>query len=128
MDALESATTMQVIVIRRDLNMKRDKELEQEALAIVLCLNHRIREPGHPFTNAVRRWLDEAYTRVCVRVDSQQELSDVYHRAWDGGVLADLCQDWLGAGYRDVPTTTCCAEGPDPAHRIDPITAHREWV
>src|SRR5262245_34435591 len=64
----------QVIVMRRDLGMRRGKEIAQGAHASMIWLALRIRQPGSPFTEAERRWLDGAFTKVCVRVDSEEEL------------------------------------------------------
>jgi PTH2 family peptidyl-tRNA hydrolase len=64
----------QVIVMRRDLGMRRGKEIAQGAHASMIWLSLRIREPGYGFTEAERTWLDGSFTKVCVRVDSEEEL------------------------------------------------------
>ena len=50
----------QVIVMRRDLGMRRGKEIAQGAHASMIWLALRIRQPGYTFTEAERRWLDGA--------------------------------------------------------------------
>ena len=114
----------QVIVMRRDLGMRRGKEIAQGAHASMIWLALRIRQPGYAFTEAERRWLDGAFTKVCVRVDSEEELLTVVQRAQEAGVLVQLCVDAGRTEFRGVPTPTCCAVGPDYPERIDPITGH----
>ena len=47
----------------------------------MIWLALRIRQPGYTFTEAERRWLDGAFTKVCVRVDSEEELLAVVQNA-----------------------------------------------
>ena len=67
--------------MRRDLGMRRGKEIAQGAHASMIWLALRIRQPGYTFTEAERRWLDGAFTKVCVRVDSEEELLAVVQKA-----------------------------------------------
>jgi PTH2 family peptidyl-tRNA hydrolase len=67
----------QMIVMRRDLGMRRGKEIAQGAHASMIWLSLRIREPGHGLTEAERTWLDGSFTKVCVRLDSEEELLGV---------------------------------------------------
>ncbi len=121
MDEEAGSAPKQVIVMRRDLGMRRGKEIAQGAHASMIWLALRIRQPGYSFTEAERRWLDGAFAKVCVRVDSEEELLAVVHRAQEAGVLVRPCVDAGRTEFHGVPTPTCCAVGPD---RIDPITGH----
>jgi PTH2 family peptidyl-tRNA hydrolase len=124
MKSNERAAPKQVIVMRRDLGMRRGKEIAQGAHASMIWLALRIRQPGYTFTDAERRWLAGAFTKVCVRVDSEEELLAVVHRAQEAGVTAHLCVDAGKTEFHGVPTPTCCAVGPDDPDRIDPITGN----
>ncbi len=84
----------------------------------------RIRQRAYTLTEAERRWLDGAFTKVCVRVDSEEELLAVVQEAREVGVLVQLCIDAGKTEFHGVPTPTCCAVGPDFPERIDPITGH----
>ncbi|WP_206107752.1 aminoacyl-tRNA hydrolase [Paludisphaera rhizosphaerae] len=119
---MESSEPKQVIVMRRDLGMRRGKEIAQGAHAAMIWLSLRIRQPGYAFTEAERRWLEGPFTKVCVRVDSEEELLAVVDRARAAGVLVQLCVDAGRTEFHGIPTPTCCAVGPDFAERIDPIT------
>lgn len=114
----------QVIVMRRDLGMRRGKEIAQGAHAAMIWLSLRIRQPGYTFTEAERLWLDGPFTKVCVRVDSEEELLAVVQKAQESGVLVQLCVDAGRTEFHGVPTPTCCAVGPDFPERLDPITGH----
>jgi peptidyl-tRNA hydrolase, PTH2 family len=114
----------QVIVMRRDLGMRRGKEIAKGAHASMIWLSQRIREPGYAFTEAERAWLDGSFTKVCVRVDSEEELLGIVRAAEEAGVMAYLCVDAGRTEFHGVPTPTCCAVGPDFADLIDPITGH----
>ncbi len=114
----------QVIVMRRDLGMRRGKEIAQGAHASMIWLSLRIREPGHAFTQAEQTWLEGSFTKVCVRVESEEELIGIVREAREAGVMAHLCVDAGRTEFHGVPTPTCCAIGPDFADRIDPITGH----
>src|ERR1700677_2032595 len=83
----------QVIVMRRDLSMRRGKEIAQGAHASMLWLIRRIRTPGSTVTEAERCWLDGPITKICVRVDSEEELLGVVRAAREAGVTVELCVD-----------------------------------
>lgn len=114
----------QVIVMRRDLGMRRGKEIAQGAHASMIWLALRIHQPGYTFTDSEQQWLSGPFTKVCVRVDSEEELLSVVQAAKDAGVLVQLVIDAGKTEFHGVPTPTCCAVGPDFAERINPVTGH----
>jgi PTH2 family peptidyl-tRNA hydrolase len=114
----------QVIVMRRDLGMRRGKEIAQGAHASMIWLAQRIRRPGYAFTQAERQWLSGPFTKVCVRVDSEEELMGIVQAAQAAGVQVHLVVDAGRTEFHGVPTPTCCAVGPDDPARIDPVTGH----
>ncbi len=114
----------QVIVMRRDLGMRRGKEIAQAAHASMLWLIQRLRQPGGGFSEAERLWLSGPITKVCVRVDSEDELRSIVQAAETAKVLVQLVIDAGRTEFNGIPTPTCCAIGPDFPERIDPITRH----
>jgi peptidyl-tRNA hydrolase, PTH2 family len=102
MEETDRSAPKQVIVMRRDLGMRRGKEIAQGTHASMIWLALRIRQPGYTFAEAERRWLYGSFTKVCVRVESEAGRTE----------------------FHGVPTPTCCAVGPDYPERIDPITGH----
>lgn len=92
-------------------------------------LPHDLARPPHPPTELHihrrrRGWLEGSFTKVCVRVDSEEELLCVVKAAQEAGLLVQLCVDAGRTEFHGVPTPTCCAVGPDFSERIDPITGH----
>jgi peptidyl-tRNA hydrolase, PTH2 family len=124
MEPNERTAPKQVIVMRRDLAMRRGKEIAQGSHASMIWLALRIRQPSFAFNDAERQWLDGSFTKVCVPVDSEEELLGVVKKSQEAGVLVYLCVDAGRTEFHGVPTPTCCAVGPDFPERIDPITGH----
>src|SRR3954469_14549232 len=124
MESTEQPAPKQVIVMRRDLGMRRGKEIAQGAHAAMIWLALRIRQPGPAFNEGERRWLDGPFTKVCDRVDSEEELLGVVRAAEEAGVMAHLCVDAGRTEFHGVQTPTCGAVGPDFPDRIDLITGH----
>src|SRR3978361_1969383 len=117
----------QVIVMRRDLGMRRGKEIAQGAHAAMIWLSLRIRQPGFAFSEAERRWLDGPFTKGRVRVGSEEELLGVVRAAHEAGVTAHLCVDAGRTEFHGVPTPTCCAVGPEFPGRIGPAPGPLTW-
>lgn len=119
----------QVIVVRKDLNMRKGKIATQAAHASLGALLNRAGPAyeGEIRINvedpAVREWLNGRYKKICVGVDSERELLEVYHAAIATGVNVKLIQD-AGLTEFTEPTLTCLALGPDYSLRIDPLTGH----
>ena len=120
----------QVIVMRKDLNMRRGKEIAQGSHASISFLSHKVRKSlsGRKaeikLTDAEMAWFDGSFTKVCVRVDSEQELLEIYQKAIGAGLVAHLITDSGRTEFNGVPTRTCCAIGPDEAEKIDKVTGH----
>lgn len=126
----------QIIVIRKDLNMRKGKMVAQGAhasMAVVLNymryenfvenqqLEYNVFEPSH---KALGEWLNGAFTKVCVSVDSEQELLDIVAKAKEAGVLNALITDSGLTEFNGVPTNTCAAIGPDYPEKLAPLTGH----
>ena len=122
----------QVIVIRRDLKMRRGKEIAQGAHASMAWLSQRVRRAldgdlgALAMSPAEERWIRGSFAKVCVRVNSEEELRGVHARALEAGVLAELIVDSGRTEFGGVPTPTACAVGPDEAERVDAITGALE--
>lgn len=75
-------------------------------------------------TDSEKEWIEGIFTKVCLKVDSDQGLLDIYHAALAAGLNADLIQDKGLTEFGGIPTYTCLAIGPDLDSLIDPITKH----
>ncbi len=125
----------QVIVIRRDLRMRRGKEIAQGSHASLAFVVSRLRAAtidgagavdGLSLTPMQRAWLDSGTAKVCVRVNSETELLDCYQRAREANLEAHLVRDSGRTEFGGTPTLTACAIGPDDAARIDAVTGDLE--
>ena len=122
----------QVIVMRTDLGMRKGKMIAQGAHASVAAVLPYLSDPGvnalmksfDARRRCVDEWLMNSFTKICVRVDSENELLSVFYNALDAGLIAQLITDNGLTEFHGVPTNTCCAIGPDLDENIDPITGH----
>lgn len=116
----------QVIVMRKDLNMRKGKMCAQAAHASMKVLLDRM-EKGDVYVlrdipAPMQEWFEGIFTKVCVSVDSEAELRDIYAKAQAAGLPCALIVDVGATEFHGVPTPTCCAIGPDDPAKIDPIT------
>lgn len=122
----------QVIVIRRDLKMRRGKEIAQGAHAAMEWLTDRMAKPDRReyafnwhltgLTDAEEEWLRGGHAKVTCQVDSEEELRAVHAAAVSAGLAAYLVTDAGRTEFHGEPTVTALAVGPDYASRIDPVT------
>ena len=133
-EAERQRSTKQVIVIRRDLKMRRGKEIAQGAHASMAWLRQRIMPRLTPagradqvqFSAAERSWLELSMRKVTVKVGSETELLDVYEKAVAAGLVVHLITDRGLTEFGGIPTRTCLAVGPDYDDLIDPVTGDLE--
>ena len=126
----------QVIVIRRDLKMRRGKEVAQGAHASIAFMTRRLSErhsvmPGHTgggivsfldLSEAEWQWVSTGFRKVTCRVDSEDQLLALEHLAKHAGLVTSLIQDAGHTEFGGVPTYTALAIGPDWDDKLDPVT------
>lgn len=121
--------TKQVIVMRKDLHMRRGKEIAQGAHAAMAFLTKQVSVVTHRITTLTPvqiEWLSSSFRKVCVRVNSEAELNEIEQKARVAGVEVHVIVDNGLTEFSGVPTPTCLALGPDWDERIDAITGHLE--
>ena len=123
----------QVIVMRKDLGMRKGKMIAQGAhasLGGVLMMQDLIRgvtavdssiTPEH-WRRPLSAWLERSFTKVCVSVNSETELMRVYAAAMAARMPVKLITDAGHTEFHGVPTRTCLAIGPYWVDEIDRIT------
>lgn len=129
-------TPKQVIVIRKDLKMRRGKEIAQGAHASVAFLTNQIRALmdyyDRPFSYNLRlseaeeEWIRGNFRKVTVQVHSEEELLAVHDAAEKAGLTSAMITDAGLTEFGGVPTLTALAVGPDWDEKIDPVTGHLE--
>lgn len=123
----------QVIVVRRDLNMRKGKIAAQVAHASMQFLLHRnfSSDPTvlvRTFNQAEYLWLSGLFTKVVAGVDSEEELRDLINQAKAHEVMVYEITDSGRTEFRGKPTLTCAAFGPDTSDRLDQITGHLKLI
>lgn len=120
----------QIIVIRKDLNMRKGKMIAQGAHAsMAVFLNRQIgwnfrderKHVSLKLTDAQAEWMNGHFTKICVYVNSEQELLDLHKKVKEAGIICALIED---AGFTEFkePTYTALGIGPDYPEKLDPIT------
>ncbi len=120
----------QVIVMRKDLNMRKGKMVAQGAHASMKAILDQMK--FKPQTNSMtlempdgsplEDWIEGRFTKVCLSVDSEKELVEIYNKAKQAGLICSLITDAGVTEFGGVATKTCCAIGPAWAEDIDKIT------
>lgn len=126
----------QVLVIRKDLNMRKGKIASQASHASMGALLKMIdvkegaqeemtlREWWLPTDSPVNYWLNNSFTKICVSVDSEEELVTIYEEAERKLIPCCLITDNGTTEFGGVPTKTAVAIGPWHSDEINKITGH----
>ncbi len=73
---------------------------------------------------AINDWLSGLFTKVCVSVDSEEELISIYDKAKEKGIPCSIIQDAGLTEFNGIPTKTAVAIGPAWSNEVDEITGH----
>ena len=123
----------QVLVVRKDLNMRKGKIGAQCAHASMGCvfpreavvvaeLNDDAVTVTTTMTRAQFNWFMELSVKIVVGAADEAELMDIYAQAQALGLPCVLIQDAGFTEFGGVPTYTAVGIGPAEANLIDPIT------
>lgn len=135
----EDTRIKMVIVMRKDLNMRKGKIASQAGHAAMLfLLGGDIQDPDSSVYDEkdyrrrfklevrlswkMRGWLQSDYAKITVSVNSEAELLALIGQARAGGVEVWPVYDNGLTEFHGVKTLTCAAFGPDLASVLDPIT------
>jgi PTH2 family peptidyl-tRNA hydrolase len=123
--------TKQVIVMRKDLKMRRGKEIAQASHASMAFLTRNGMIDSDKFLNIqmtnlkeAQEWIQNSFTKICVGVSSEAELDEIYNKAKEAGLTVHMVVDNGLTEFNGVKTKTCLAIGPHYSEKIDPITGH----
>lgn len=136
-------TVKQIIVIRKDLNMRKGKIAAQASHASMKFLLDgaiwgipfhynkserptKIYEDGVEVRKVVsekeREWLQGLFTKIVAYVTSEQELTDLMVKGKAAGLQVYPIVDSGLTEFNGIPTLTCAAFGPDTPEKLDPVT------
>jgi len=108
----------QVIVIRKDLNLKKGKLAVQVAHASILASNK---------SSLKEEWEKEGQKKVVLECENLKALVFLYQEALSKGLPSAIVID---AGLTQIPrgTKTCIGIGPEKEEKIDKITSSLKLV
>ena len=130
---MDDKNTKQVIVIRKDLNMRTGKAIAQGSHASMAFLtktgtmNHDFEYGGlgcdyHEFFfkrcfykeqySMIKHWLENSFRKIVCYVESEQELIDLHEAALAKGLISHLVEDNGLTEFNGVKTKTAIAIGP----------------
>ena len=132
-------TAKQMIVMRRDLKMRKGKIAAQaghacvEATLLALMRENRLsdlREGEDYLTldttgkepSPLSDWFTRGVAKICVYVDSEEALLEIDRKAKEMGYISALIQDAGMTEFHGEPTYTCLALEPLTAEQVDPLT------
>ena len=130
-------TVKQVIVIRRDLKLRRGKEIAQACHASVEFLRRRLIqyhdgdssnkwiscEEGD-FSELETHWIISGCKKVVLQVPTLEEMLELNRLAKSKALNSYIITDAGATEFHGVPTMTCLAIGPAESDSIDEITGH----
>lgn len=131
----------QVIVVRKDLNMRKGKIAAQAAHAsnaviLDLVMEDLLWKKPHPDgwlkggfiwaspKASVLDWITGKFTKICVSVNTKEDLYKLYDMALAAEIPCSFITDAGLTEFKGVPTETCIAIGPAWSDEIDKITDH----
>src|SRR6185369_11772358 len=122
----------QVIVLRKDLNMRAGKMVAQGAHASMAAILNEAEFMDDSLTIILhehnKRWLlgglavpPSGFKKICVSVKSEAELLAIYDRAELLGIPCAKILDNGATEFKGVKTWTAVAVGPASPELVDPI-------
>jgi len=126
--------TKQVIVLRKDLNMRKGKMVAQGAHAslgaILQAIDPLYKNNSIVFDKILKadspvyHWLKNSFTKITLYCESEKELFELQQKAEKAGILNCLITDNGTTEFNGIPTKTALAIGPDEVEKINEITGH----
>ena len=121
--------------MRKDLKMRKGKIAAQSGHAVMKVFLDRAEmdfvdaEDGGPvmtikLTPEMKDWASGIFKKICVYVESEEELLDLYGQARTENIPCSLVTDAGHTEFHGVPTNTCIAIGPGDPEKIEKITGH----
>ena len=128
-----------MIVMRRDLKMRKGKIAAQAGHACIDAVLQALQKEdrmndlkmsadGMTLNNSdkpsspLSEWFSSGCTKVCVYVDSEEELLAIADEAQKRGIIAAVITDWGLTEFHGEHTKTCLALEPLPAEVADELT------
>ena len=121
-ELIDSRYVKQIIVMRKDLKMRRGKEIAQGSHASLATVYEIENEDKHSLY--YRNWKEKSFTKICLTVNSEEELLKVYNECKLNAIPTVLITDNGRTEFNDIPTNTCIGIGPFWNCEINKGTSH----
>lgn len=142
-NTVRANSVKQIMVVRKDLNMRKGKIAAQAAHSssnVFFDRMAKVKNPGignNPkpdiagnqlyvmeVSPEMALWLEGDRAKICVSAQNEEELLLVYEKAKEAGLPCALITDLGKTEFHGVPTNTAVSIGPGDAEKIDRITGH----
>lgn len=107
------------LVVRTDIKMTKGKTAAQCSHAAIMCYQSSMYDNG----DTLRNWVLTGQPKIVLKVDSIEELKEIFNKAEEEGVLVKGVLD-AGRTQLEAGTETVIGIGPDDAEKIDKIVGH----
>lgn len=132
----------QVIIVRKDLNMRKGKLCSQVAHASTAFMTRQLQARINEFrsmanwypspdvsymiklTPEQEAWVSGIFTKIVLFVNSEEEFHDVAAKAEAAGLPVEKIQDNGLTAFHGELTWTTCGIGPADSDLIDSVTRH----
>lgn len=130
----------QWILVRKDLNMRKGKMIAQGAHASLAVIFNNWEPksfvPEDPAQSpylyqlkvekfsALQMWIEGAFTKIALGVDSEEELVSIYEKAKEQGLLCSLIEDHGLTEFHGELTKTTVAIGPAFPSEVQELIGH----
>lgn len=130
--------TKQVLVVRKDLNMRKGKIAAQcahAAMSFMSKMGMAFHSPPYSFyrkylhdgnvnenVDEINHWLGNSFRKICVYVNSEEELDEIHQKALDKGLISHMIIDNGETEFNGVLTKTVVAIGPHYDNKFEGIT------
>ena len=116
----------QVIVIRKDLNMRKGKIAAQVAHASMQFITSQFHLDEFECCTVLapeeKEWFNTNFTKIVLYVNSEFDLNFLIEKAKGAKIKVFSIIDVGKTEFHGVPTLTCAAFGPASSETLDPIT------
>lgn len=119
----KSSETKMVIVMRKDLKMTKGKYVAQGSHASLGNVLEIQKNGNDNQKEILEKWLASSFVKVCVFVESLEELMDIYEKAEENGQSVKLITDNGLTMFNGVKTVTCLSIL-GYREEVDKITGH----
>ena len=120
----------QVIVMRKDLGMRKGKMISQGSHASLGSVLKLMKKSNYKYElyfekdSYLDQWLNGVFTKITLGVNSEEELIELHNKALEMNIPTVLITDSGKTEFHNIPTITCIAIGPYFSDEINKITSH----